>query len=799
MDFTSFEKEDLRAQVVNELKYFGVKYRKERVTTAQESITQKKTSIFRSQLHTLQLSDAILANGSVVQIPKFVVDMCNFILDRVETEGIFRKAGSSIRQKEILAYLESGNPLDPSHHVIDVANVVKYFFRELPEPLIPSSLQETLLRALLIGKNNEKAVLLACMLLPTLTLNTLRFFMQFLRTVSLSEYLNKMSTSNLAIILTPSLMPFANIKSFRFTNHMKVVQMLIENANSIGIVPGNVASRVASKSFSSDIEAFSLSSPQCTDCSGINDEKKKKKRRSGSLTHMFNGFKRIVGANIGFPEESETNIIKGDLLSKERISEIDVHYTPCHKSKKKRKLAEPMSTCEKKKRELLALLPKKSGGFLPNTPLIKKSLKVCRNQQNVIVSSRTFAASTEKRWSTSGSGWQKHKNTENLKNTRSVFPDATRKYEVLDANIIRNHQQKADALKTEDSESQILNYLKEQTIQVIDQNVINNTQLDRGEKLVNTLEGVQMQYERILKETASLSLLKAKEMPLHVHCELKSRRRSHQPAVRSPSARKIGSIRRRSQDTFYFKHANNNKIVASDERARNLKCIRQSVDNGFELPHANTKHSKESSTEMKEHWMPGEYFFKKFLNEDPIDATPIKKHVGDAILPINNSSEIFPTRDSSENLRIKAASTSKVQFISRIADSRSINAEECGRASISRLRTDNAGMVMAKARLFDRLRDSNEQIHYRRNVFKNSKVSENICKNQTTCSSRDNLYSHKYNTEMDNKIHGQNKGLPIVNSRQHNRNFKYVKNKRDFEVFPKKTLPNPKKEGHNFF
>ena len=52
-------------------------------------------------LHALELADVILANGGVVQIPVFVSDACDRILENVQTEGLFRKAGSSKRQQEI--------------------------------------------------------------------------------------------------------------------------------------------------------------------------------------------------------------------------------------------------------------------------------------------------------------------------------------------------------------------------------------------------------------------------------------------------------------------------------------------------------------------------------------------------------------------------------------------------------------------------------------------------------------------------------------------------------------------------
>lgn len=188
------------------------------------------------------------------------------------------------------AHLEGGARLGKSHHVIDVANVLKLFFRELPEPILaPGNIQESVLRCLLCGDRKVNALLLSVLLLPTLSLNTLTFFMQFLLTVSQHSAHNRMTSENLAIIFTPGLMPLSEVIPQRLTSHCKVIQMLIEQANQIGTVPRyllersrlaaerKLAASMASSSSSSSAAAQSLAHPPDTD-------KKKKKRRSGSLT-----------------------------------------------------------------------------------------------------------------------------------------------------------------------------------------------------------------------------------------------------------------------------------------------------------------------------------------------------------------------------------------------------------------------------------------------------------------------------------------------------------------------------------
>lgn len=233
----------------------------------------------------MQLTDAILVNGGVVQVPHFISDACQKILDHAGTEGIFRKAGSAQRLKEIRAGLESGKPVSRTLNVIDLGDVLKSFFRDLPEPLLaPGMCQEMMLRCLLIPRETEKtrALLLTCLLLPSVTLATLSFFMQFLHKIASQSPINRMTTQNLAIVFTPSLMPLTEqFNSVRLSNHVKVIEMLIENSMEIGMVPLEIVDQVS-------VVATTQQSAQ-------EAKAKSKKRRSSSVTRFcVNGLKKIV-------------------------------------------------------------------------------------------------------------------------------------------------------------------------------------------------------------------------------------------------------------------------------------------------------------------------------------------------------------------------------------------------------------------------------------------------------------------------------------------------------------------------
>lgn len=69
------------------------------VMVFQQQLNHQK--IFGVSLASLEFTEVKLSNGAICRIPLFVSDACSRIMDEIEMEGIFRKAGSAARQKEI--------------------------------------------------------------------------------------------------------------------------------------------------------------------------------------------------------------------------------------------------------------------------------------------------------------------------------------------------------------------------------------------------------------------------------------------------------------------------------------------------------------------------------------------------------------------------------------------------------------------------------------------------------------------------------------------------------------------------
>lgn len=97
------------------------------------------------------------------------------------------------------ARLDQGEDCLSTALPLDVAGLLKQFFRELPEPVLTSDLHSAFLKAQELPTDEERTsatVLLSCVL-PDRNLNTLRYFFSFLKSVS-QRYHDKCSDACLS-------------------------------------------------------------------------------------------------------------------------------------------------------------------------------------------------------------------------------------------------------------------------------------------------------------------------------------------------------------------------------------------------------------------------------------------------------------------------------------------------------------------------------------------------------------------------------------------------------------------------
>ncbi|XP_040160280.1 LOW QUALITY PROTEIN: uncharacterized protein LOC120898458 [Anopheles arabiensis] len=131
-------------------------------------------------------------------------------LDQV---GLFRKPGVKSRIAKLKSVIEASNDVGwrsemfDEYHAYDVADLVKQYFRELPDPLLTAKLSETFIAIFqyLPNEVRAEAVQSAILLLPDEHREVLHLLLTFLEKVVQNSSLNQMTANNLSVCFAPSL------------------------------------------------------------------------------------------------------------------------------------------------------------------------------------------------------------------------------------------------------------------------------------------------------------------------------------------------------------------------------------------------------------------------------------------------------------------------------------------------------------------------------------------------------------------------------------------------------------------
>ncbi|TKS68181.1 Rho GTPase-activating protein 7 [Collichthys lucidus] len=128
------------------------------------------------------------------------------------TVGLFRKSGvksriQALRQMNEACGADGGGVNYEGQSAYDVADMLKQYFRDLPEPLLTSKLSETFLQIYqyMPKELRLQAVRAAVLLLPDENREALRTLLCLLSDVTASVGENQMTPTNLAVCLAPSL------------------------------------------------------------------------------------------------------------------------------------------------------------------------------------------------------------------------------------------------------------------------------------------------------------------------------------------------------------------------------------------------------------------------------------------------------------------------------------------------------------------------------------------------------------------------------------------------------------------
>ncbi|XP_066464605.1 rho GTPase-activating protein 11A isoform X3 [Eleutherodactylus coqui] len=281
-----------RLVVIQQLRSYGIKIKhwnsKPRPEHGRGGAAAGK--VFGVPLHTLpQLS--VPAYG---YIPAFLVGACNYLEDHGHTEGLFRKSGSVVRQKLLKAMLEKGEDDLSEAPPCDVASIFKQFFRELPDPILPADLQGALFKAQNLGSDEERtsATMLISCLMPDQTVSILRYFFNFLHSVSMRCDSNRMNSNNLAVIFAPNLLHSEDSEKISSSTEKKlriqaaIVKTLIDHSADIGCVPDFLLEKIPAM-LGVDMRADTPGADAYEDDVESPGEQKRRRRRSvGVLSSM---------------------------------------------------------------------------------------------------------------------------------------------------------------------------------------------------------------------------------------------------------------------------------------------------------------------------------------------------------------------------------------------------------------------------------------------------------------------------------------------------------------------------------
>ncbi|XP_005279592.2 stAR-related lipid transfer protein 8 isoform X2 [Chrysemys picta bellii] len=139
---------------------------------------------------------------SIQQAMRHIRSQC---LDQI---GIFRKSGVKSRI-QVLRHMNEASPDNVNYEgqsAYDVADLLKQYFRDLPEPIFTSKLTDTFLQIYQFVPKEQRlqAVQAAIILMPDENREVLQTLLYFLSDIASAEE-NQMTSGNLAVCLAPSI------------------------------------------------------------------------------------------------------------------------------------------------------------------------------------------------------------------------------------------------------------------------------------------------------------------------------------------------------------------------------------------------------------------------------------------------------------------------------------------------------------------------------------------------------------------------------------------------------------------
>lgn len=275
------------------------------------------------------------------------------------------------------------------------------------------------------------------------------------------------------------------------------------------------------------------------------------------------------------------------------------------------------------------------------------------------------------------------KKTSSLSNLLQSVKVSSSKLEAKDDSVVESDYVKVSKTEYEEIKNRVSEIERRISIE-LDNAQVNINDLKRTEDVINDdVENVQTEYEKTLTHVGQLSTT-TDQLAKQFSKDLKIRKYSDQKVFRSPSARKIGSLRRQSREL----HKHSNKltrnqswhVTTSSATIPRVSLQKNTRYAGYsplsDIPTPTLRSAERNSR-------------RTALRASSFQGSPtfaVQKNV--------------PNSPLYSNIREKSPWVRGERFFD-VNVPRNCNKFEDGRASLAKLRKQNAGMVLAKAKLFD--------------------------------------------------------------------------------------------------
>ncbi|GAB0091609.1 hypothetical protein DMENIID0001_064650 [Sergentomyia squamirostris] len=180
-----------------------------KISGSSGNISSSQSALMGSKLFGCSLTSLCAAEGGV-KIPVQIDQLITKIeMHGLYAEGIYRKSGVNSKIKELKTRMsENGQGVEvdyESYNVHVLANVLKSFLREMPEPLLSFDRYDDFLRAAELSETNDRVQTMLSLIkkLPPCHHALLERLIFHLALVAQREQYNRMSASSLAIVFAP--------------------------------------------------------------------------------------------------------------------------------------------------------------------------------------------------------------------------------------------------------------------------------------------------------------------------------------------------------------------------------------------------------------------------------------------------------------------------------------------------------------------------------------------------------------------------------------------------------------------